>query len=639
MMLKREGNFCFFTTKNNKRAQLTIFIIIAIVIIGGITSYFAFRNSAWLGKGVPATFEPAYTSFLSCLEEDTLTGLNIMGSQGGYISLPELEPGSSYMPFSSQLDFLGTSIPYWYYVSGNNIQKEQVPLKSEMENQLAEFINSRIRDCSLENYYKQGYEIRFGEPSAKTTINDKSVSVNLDMDIIFAKENESAVITSHNVEVKSMFGTLYNSAKKIYEHEQESLFLENYGVDILRMYAPVDGVEISCSPKIWSADEIFSKLGIAIEANTQAIRLSSNSFTLGNKENKYFVVDLNTEPNVEARFLNSRNWSNSFEVSPTDGAVMVASPVGNQPGMGILGFCYVSYHFIYNMNYPVLVQLFSGEELFQFPFAVVIIGNKPRKAIESTAIDPETSELCSYQNTEISVSAYDTDLNPIEADISFECIGSKCNIGKTSLSNPLLAKFPQCVNGIVRAKAEGFEDTQYTYSVIEPGDLSLIMDRIYPKEVILKINGAEYTSGSGNALISFIPLNSTKGLRTISYPEQNKIGLSEGQYEVQAYIYKNSSITIAETKQQKCMDVPQTGIGGLFGFTQEKCLDIVIPSQVISNALSAGGKENYYIIEDELKNSKIIEINAWTLPPPVSIEQLQANYILFDNKGLDITFK
>jgi rod shape-determining protein MreC len=30
------------------------------------------------------------------------------------------EASSEYMPFSSQLDFLGNPVPYWYYISGNN---------------------------------------------------------------------------------------------------------------------------------------------------------------------------------------------------------------------------------------------------------------------------------------------------------------------------------------------------------------------------------------------------------------------------------------------------------------------------------------------------------------------------------------
>ena len=106
----------------NKRAQLTAFIIIAIIIIASGVLYFVFRDSLTVA-GIPPSIEPVYNNFLSCLEEDIFIGIDLLESQGGYIEIPDFEPGSHHMPFSSQLDFLGNPIPYWYYVSGNNIQK------------------------------------------------------------------------------------------------------------------------------------------------------------------------------------------------------------------------------------------------------------------------------------------------------------------------------------------------------------------------------------------------------------------------------------------------------------------------------------------------------------------------------------
>jgi len=87
------------------------------------------------------------------------------------------------------------------------------------------------------------------------------------------------------------------------------------------------------------------------------------------------------------------------------------------------------------------------------------------------------------------------------------------------------------------------------------------------------------------------------------------------------------------------MEVPQTGVGGLFGLTKEQCFDVEIPAQIISNVLAGGGRETYYVSEYELKDSTFIEINAGSLELPESIEQLQENYMLFETKGLDITFR
>ena len=279
-----------------------------------------------------------------------------------------------------------------------------------------------------------------------------------------------------------------------------------------------------------------------------------------------------------------------------------------------------------------MIQIYSGDEIFQFPVAVVLQGNVPREALDVSAVGVESPELCKYKNTRMEVNTYDTKLNPVQADISYECFNEVCYIGNT-LENPLIENFPQCVNGRIVAKAEGFENSEYVYSTTEPGSVDIILDKLYELDVELKLDNKDY---SKNAIINFVSDDSSK---TVIYPGQNKVELSEGQYEIQVYVYRNSSIKLDATTKEHCMEVPQSSLGGLFGLTKEQCFNIEIPAQVISNALSGGGKQNHYILEDDLASSNIIEINAESLPLPDSLEQLQDNYMLFEDKGLDIYLK
>ena len=607
----------------NKHGQVTIFIIIAILLVAGIGAYFLLRTT--LTKiDIPENIEPIYTTFLACLEEDTLTGISVLQSQGGYISLPEFEPGSEYMPFSSQLNFFGNPIPYWYYVSGNNIQKEQIPTETEMEQQLETFIEGRINNCNFNSYYEQGFEISLLESEAKATIKDNEVGVKLNANLNVTRGNEGILIKDHKITVKSELGNLYDSAKKIYEEEQENLFLEEYAVDILRLYAPVDGVEVTCSPIIWNADEIFDELQGAIEANTLALNTKVDA-------DGYFILDVSVKD--EVRFLNSRNWPHSFEVKPSEENLLIANPVGNQPGLGIMGFCYVPYHFVYNVKYPVLVQVYSGEEIFQFPVAVVIQNNNPRESPDATAIESVVPELCQYKNSEIEINVVSKQGNPVrEAQISYECFGNKCNIGETEAGR-LLENFPQCVNGYVIARADGFKDSKYLLSTVSPGSLTVIMDQLYNKNIQLKIDGVNYNE---NAIIYFISDDFTK---TVLYPEQKIVELAEGQYEVHVYIYRDSSISIGETTTEHCMEIPKSGVLGVFGLKKEKCFEIEVPEQIISQTLVGGGKQKYYILESELIGFSAIEINTENLSVPETIEQLQTNHLLFETRGLEIGFR
>ena len=72
--------------------------------------------------------------------------------------------------------------------------------------------------------------------------------------------------------------------------------------------------------------------------------------------------------------------------------------------------------------------------------------------------------------------------------------------------------------------------------------------------------------------------------------------------------------------------------------TKDKCFTIQVPEQVISNALAGGGKQTKYIVESELNKGKTLEINVKSLPVPETIEQLQNNYLLFDENGLEVDF-
>ncbi len=610
----------------NKRAQVTIFIIIALVLIAGTVVFFQFKDSIFQQK-IPSSFEPIYNNFLYCLEKNSLFGISLLESQAGYIELPEFESGSSYAPFSSQLDFLGNPVPYWYYVSGNNIQKEQIPSKALMEKQLASFIESKIYDCDFESYYEDGFELDQGEAKATVSIQDSQVKVNLNFPFVITKAGETTSVNSHELSVKSNLGSLYDSAREVYSLEQKDLFLENYAVDTLRLYAPVDGLELSCSPKMWEANAIFTNLSEAIEANTLALKAKTGDYVLTDDANKYFITDVSSDHGV--RFINSKNWVREFEVDPSEGNILIANPVGNQQGLGILGFCYVPYHFVYNVNYPVLIQVYEGEETFQFPVAVVLKGNKPREALKSSAVDLQAPEICKYQNSEISVKTYDTNLNPIDANISYECLGETCQIGITN-SNGLNGLFPQCVNGYVVAKARGFLDAKVMYSSVNEGNIEIILDRVYNLDIDLNLDGKDY---NGNAMINFV----SDGIpKTIAYPEQETVELAEGDYNISVYVYQNSSIELGATTIQQCVDSLKGGVLGLLGMTEKQCFDVDIPEQMVTNALAGGGSQSTYLLESSLRNSKSIIIDAPSFPVPRDLNQIQNNYLLFEDKELNV---
>jgi hypothetical protein len=147
----------------------------------------------------------------------------------------------------------------------------------------------------------------------------------------------------------------------------------------------------------------------------------------------------------------------------------------------------------------------------------------------------------------------------------------------------------------------------------------------------LNVDGKSYND---NAMIYF---TSESGTKTIAYPEQRSVSLSENDYEIQVYIYKSGNIALEKSIKEQCVEVPRKGLIGIIGFTQKKCFDVEIPEQVVSEVLAGGGKQQQYILESDLtKNS--IEINAPSLTTPTTIAELQTNYISFEKNKLGISF-
>ncbi|HDK42219.1 MAG TPA: hypothetical protein ENG87_02470, partial [Candidatus Pacearchaeota archaeon] len=61
----------------SKRSQVTVFIILAIIIVASAIVYFIVRDRVSI-EGLPSSIEPVYNTFLFCLEKDTLTRIDVL---------------------------------------------------------------------------------------------------------------------------------------------------------------------------------------------------------------------------------------------------------------------------------------------------------------------------------------------------------------------------------------------------------------------------------------------------------------------------------------------------------------------------------------------------------------------------------
>ncbi len=627
----------------NKRGQITVFIILALVIIGLIGGYFFLIKP--ITSNIPTNIAPVYSYYTSCIEQYAKTGANIMSSQGGYLQLPEFKPGSNYAPFSSQLGFMGLAIPYWYYISSNGLQKEQIPTKAQMQTELATYLKDEISKCDFTSFELSGYNITMGDPTVKTIINNADIAVSVNQKISINYQDSSFILGNHNIVAVSRLGAFYDLAKKIYDYEQKNMFLENYTSDVLYTYAPVSGAIINCSPAVWNPYTVVDKLKNALENNIQTIKMSGSYYTSNNKNLNYFIAgkDANIDlAGQQVSFMYSKDWPSRFEIWPTKSNLMIAQPIGNQAGLGIMGFCYIPYKFVYDMYFPVLVQIYNpndANDVFQFPVAIVINKNVVREAIPQDNVENPAS-ICDGANTDITVNTLNINLEPISASVDFKCLDDSCPMGKTKVDNTaglssLTAKVPQCINGILTASATGYKDKKQLISTNEEYSANIVLDREYKLALEVYVDGV-LTNDMAVISVNENLENATASSGSVAYPSSKEIKLAETDYTFDLKVYGKGNVIIPASTSRQCVTSPKSGIAGLFGSQEEKCFDVTTPSQTINSLLTAGGTQRQYITSGELDTASILRIYAKSVKAPTNLDSIQTSYDEVQAQKLDI---
>lgn len=611
-----------------KKGQIAVFVVVAIAILAIILVIVFNKESVSFQN---SDFQEVYDYYASCIEDYTNIGIELAGTRGGRIYDSDFEQASDYSPFSSNFNFLGETLPYWYYLSGNGISRINPPSKSDIESDIEKFITNEMINCDFSDFYEKGYEINRNELKEKDVnvqIEDNKVLVNVQNEVSVKKGDVAESKKTFNFDINNKLGKNYELAKNIFDKEMQEMFLEGYALDVLRLYAPVDGVELSCSPEIWKTREVADSIKQGLEGNIASIKLNGNYYELNSKEKEYFVMDVDADTQVN--FMYNKEWPSRIEIYGSDDELLIAKPVGNQEGMGILGFCYAPYHFVYDVYFPVLVQVIRDDQLFQFPVVVLIDKNLARDSYNyNYDVENKVESVCEFNNQQVEIRVLDNNYNPLNADLDYLCFDERCSVGKTE-DGAYIGNAPSCYNGYIRAKAEGYLDKKQLFSTNFESLAEIFMERLYENDVKLDVGGNELNS---NAIISFEGDIS----ETVFLPSANKIKLVPGLYNVSVYVYGNSSVKIPSSTKKQCVEVARTGLFGIFGGTKEECYDIEIPETNVESALIGGGKKQIYILEDDLKYGEI-NLKVQAFKSPTSLEDLQYNYEMFDQGYLDISF-
>ena len=198
----------------NKRGQVTIFIIIAILIIGIIAMFIILNNKRdsdnidryFTTGDIKPKFDLLRNSIYNCMQTVGTDAIYVIWLQGGYYYKPR-----------EALDLEYIFIPY-YYKQGQIL----IPTKTEIGRQISMYVNNYLGDCFKE-IDNSDFSMEYQKANTVVAINPGEVKFIIDMQVDISKNNKKAILQLKKspFSVKSKLYEMYEVAKFITDSHKE----------------------------------------------------------------------------------------------------------------------------------------------------------------------------------------------------------------------------------------------------------------------------------------------------------------------------------------------------------------------------------------------------------------------------------
>ena len=187
----------------NKKAQVTIFVIIAILIIAAVGLFFVLKSSVGEKPKYPTETSQVYKFVQQCLEDSSELALYYIGMHGGY-----------YLPSNNTLEY---GVPYYFYNG-----EYYFPTMNKIEKETSLFIKDSLDEC-INNFEEfPEFQINASNITINTFVKDNSVLIKMDYPISIKKGENMARLKKFETEVPMRLELMYNLSKFILDNEYEN---------------------------------------------------------------------------------------------------------------------------------------------------------------------------------------------------------------------------------------------------------------------------------------------------------------------------------------------------------------------------------------------------------------------------------
>ncbi len=401
----------------NKKAQVTIFIIIGLIllVITGIVLYInsnnGFNNEPNTHNTIIETetkYQPVVNYVDQCLNSIGTKIIKQMGSQGGYLKPEQLFETDIAKPYDAEGVRLTqsekTTIPYWIYSKEESEQNEyvtptiEIPELKNIQQNYEEEIDKQLLSC-INNFQDlefsgASFEIE-QNPKTKVVFTNEDINILTTLPIKITKPDGTIKkISQFEKTIDIPFKKYYLMAKIISLQELKYSYLEKVLTAIISYYGnagdtesipPFYTIQDGYSFITWLQPDVKSKIQTLLQENIQLMRVTGTKNEikldeiegLSEQEKNYFKM-LNMPilpvafPNVSINY-EYLNWPIYLQVYPHEGALI--KPIAKDyPLDKWYKARDQTYRFYYDISYPVVVEIrednLSQGNKFSFVFAM-----------------------------------------------------------------------------------------------------------------------------------------------------------------------------------------------------------------------------------------------------------------------------
>ncbi len=565
-----------------KRGQVTLFIVVGLVIISiiGLLVYYKSGELGLREVSVPAQVQPIYDHVENCLDEVSIDGLNLIGSQGGFYKVDK------------GLDYFDNQLTAYYWLDEYSVK---YPELGKIESELEDYVDDNLKNCvDFSNF--NGFEVIDGRVSSHVVLGE-NVIVNLNYPLEIKKEGAVFKINKFVDEINLDFKRIYEASKGILYAEAgygeiPANFLEYATNDFIGYYSgyakgdllhplpPRTGSDFNigkCNPKTWNKRQVREDLKEILYLNMLCVDVNS----LDNVEcdgideisdgiYKGLKFDILDEKEIDVRFVYLKEFPLELDVVPNEGDLI--KPDTYELNSLFLKTCNINYDFWYDIKYSVLVDLTDKSALsgkgysFKFPMKVVIVGNTPREVeFQEVSASEDESFFCDNKQkvADFNLKVVDEKNNLIDdAFVYYSCIDERCFINK-SYNGLIKDKLPTCVGGILEISKDGYLSSKLKIDSREDVKVNKIatLESIKDKKISFKglsvSNGVSLKNYNDKYKIYLFLERKKNALyeesygTSLVYPENDKIGLVSGDYNVDILVIYDDYLKIEDLEFDK----------------------------------------------------------------------------------------